>query len=328
MEGFEPKKLALIRILQILWKFSDYNHLLTQDDISTHLECDYGIIIERKAISRNISLLKEAGIDIESTRNGCYLVSRDFEDSELRMLIDSVLCSKYITAKYSSDLIDKLCKLSNKYFKSHIKNIYSVNDWSKTNNQSLFYNIELVDSAIEKNVRISYDYNKYGIDKKPHKSSRQTVSPYQLILHNQRYYLMAYSERWEKVVYHRLDRINNMVLCEERATDIRAVPGYESGIDYKSLSSAMPYMFSDKPEKIDFVADVGIVDQVIDWFGNDIKIAKDTEDDSKVKVSVVSSPFAMEHWAMQYINYVEITSPQKVRERICESLKNGIEKYK
>lgn len=137
MESFEPKKLALIRIWQILKEYSDYDHPLTQDDIARHLESDYGIVIERKAISRNISLLKEAGAEIESGRAGSYLERRDFEDSELKLLIDGVLCSKYITAKQSKELIDRLCGLSNKYFRSHVKNIHSVNDWYKTDNQAL-----------------------------------------------------------------------------------------------------------------------------------------------------------------------------------------------
>ena len=94
MNSLEPKKLALLRILEILKKHSDYKHPLTQEEIANLLERDYGILIERKAISRNLSLLKEAGYDIESGRNGCYLNEREFEDSELRMLIDGVLCSK------------------------------------------------------------------------------------------------------------------------------------------------------------------------------------------------------------------------------------------
>ena len=137
MESFEPKKLALIRIWQILKDYSDYDHPLTQEDIAVKLENEYGIVMERKAISRNISLLKEAEIDVESRRAGSYNDCREFEDSELRMLIDGVLSSKHITAKHSKDLIERLCGLSNKYFRSHIKNIYSVNDWSKTDNQAL-----------------------------------------------------------------------------------------------------------------------------------------------------------------------------------------------
>jgi len=147
MESFEPKKLALIRIWQILKDYSDYDHPLTQEDIAAKLEQEYGIVIERKAISRNISLLKEAGIDIASRRAGSYLEGRDFEDAELRMLIDGVLSSRYITAKHSKDIIERLCGLSNQYFRPNVKHIHSVNDWYKTDNQALFYNIELIDTA-------------------------------------------------------------------------------------------------------------------------------------------------------------------------------------
>lgn len=327
MEGFESKKLALLRIWQILKEHSDYNHPLTQEDIADKLEKEYGIVIERKAISRNISLLKEAGIEIESRRAGSYLDCRDFEDSELHMLIDGVLSSKHITAKHSKDLIDRICGLSNKYFRSSVKHIHSVNDWSKTDNQALFYNIELIDTAIEKGKQIHYDYNKYGIDKKLHKSSQQYVSPYLMILHNQRYYLMAYSEYWGNMVFHRLDRITNMTMTEEKATPISKVPGYEKGISFKDLSSTMPYMYTDKPKQIEFLADVEIIDQIIDWFGNEVKLIK-TADETKVLARIKASPNAMEHWAMQYINFVEITAPESLRERIKEALKKGSKKYK
>ena len=223
MESFEPKKLALIRIWQILKEYSDFDHPLTQEDISHHLENDYGIVIERKAISRNISLLKEAGVEIESRRAGSYLEGRDFEDSELHMLIDGVLSSKHITARHSKDLIDRLCSLSNKYFRASVKHIHSVNDWSKTDNQALFYNIELIDTAIEQGQQLHYDYNKYGVDKKLHKSSFQYVSPYQMILHNQRYYLMAYSEFWDNMVFHRLDRITNMKISHKKIIDYQTI---------------------------------------------------------------------------------------------------------
>lgn len=326
MGSFEPKKLALIRILQILKENSDYDHPMTQEDIATKLENEYGIVIERKAISRNISLLKESGVEIESRRAGSYLDRRDFEDSELHMLIDGVLSSKHITARHSKDLIDRICSLSNKYFRSSVKHIHSVNDWSKTDNQALFYNIELIDAAIEEGKQIHYDYNKYGIDKKLHKTSQQYVSPYLMILHNQRYYLMAYSEYWHNMVFHRLDRITNMTIIDRKATPIKNVPGYENGINYKELSSTMPYMYSDQPEHIDFIADEGIIDQIVDWFGNDVRIMK-SNDEGKVRVSVKASPTAMEFWAMQYINHVEILSPEPLRIRMREVLNNGLKKY-
>jgi predicted DNA-binding transcriptional regulator YafY len=327
MDSLESKKLALLRIWQILKEYSDYDHPLTQEDIAKKLESQYGIVIERKAISRNISLLKEAGIEIKSSRAGSYLETRDFEDAELHMLIDGILSSRHITAKHSKDLIERVCGLSNKYFRSHVKNIHSVNDWNKTDNQALFYNIELIDSAIEEGKQIHYDYNKYGLDKKLHKSSQQYVSPYLMILHNQRYYLMAYSEYWGNMVFHRLDRITNMTVTDQPAMPLRSLPGYENGIDYKDLSSTMPYMYTDQPERIEMLADIEIIDQIIDWFGTSVQFIK-TDDPTKVKVFLKASPNAMVHWAIQYIGFVVVLEPVSLRERIKEALVDGINTYR
>ena len=323
----EPKKLALLRIWQILQKHSDYDHPLTQEDIIKYLESDYGIEMERKAVGKNIADLRDAGIDIGSRRAGSYIDSREFEDSELKLLIDGVLQSKHITAHHSKDLIEKLCGLSNKYFRSHVKNVYSVNDWSKTENQALFYNIDVVDEAIATGKQVQYDYNKYGVDAKLHKSSFQRVSPYQLILHNQRYYLMGYSDYWGNMTFHRLDRISNMRLYDKPATPITSVKGYENGLDFKQIASTMPYMYTDTPERIEFIADECIVDQIVDWFGKDIRMTTLPDDDKKVKVELVASPNAMEHWALQYLNHVEVTKPESLRKRIIESINSATRKY-
>ena len=117
-----------------------------------------------------------------------------------------------------------------------------------------------------------------------------------------------------------------MSLREEKLTPITSNPGFEHGINYKELATAFPYMYTDKPETVEFLADANIIDQIIDWFGKDIRIVK--EDEKTLKVSVKVSLRAMEHWAMQYINYVEIISPQPLRERMRNVLENGLKKYK
>ena len=254
MPGLESKKLALLRILQILEKESDCDHALSQEEIVKHLEREYGIVIERKAVGRNLSLLKEAGFDIESEKRGSYLASRTFDDTELQLLIDSILASKHIPARQSLDLIERLCGLSNKYFKRHVKNIHTVDEWDKTEYKNLFYNISVIDEAIDIGRMVEYDYNKYGIDKKLHKTSFQRVSPYQLILHNQKYYLMGYSRYWNHMVYHRLDRITEIKISERAIVPIKTVEGFENGIDYSHLSTGMPYMYADAPERITFFA--------------------------------------------------------------------------
>ena len=326
MESFEPKKLALIRILQILQKHSDSAHPIKHDKIVELLETEYGLIVERKAIGRNISLLNEAGFEIETTKKGSFLAERTFEDSELRLLIDGVLSSGHISAKHSKDLIEKLCAQSNRYFRPRVKNIYSVNDWNKTDNVSVFYTIEIVDEAIETGKQVRFEYNKYGADKQLHRTSRQTVSPYQMILHNQRYYLMGYNEKWQEMRYYRMDRITSVELVNAPPTPLRTVKGFESGIDYKRFSQGMPYMFADELQTVEFVADGWAIDQIVDWFGKDITIEQ--QEDGRFLVRVKASINAMEYWAMQYMNAVEIISPTELRNRLKNNLQNANEKYK
>lgn len=321
----DTKKLALLHILEIYKKYSDCDHPLKQEDIIARLSRDYGIDLERKAVGRNIALLKEAGVEICSGRNGSYLLSRAFEDSELKMLIDGVLSSKYITAKHSKELIQKLCLQSNVYFRPRVKYVYSVGDWNKTDNCTLFYNIDIIDEAIERKLKIKFTYNKYGTDKILHRSSAPTVSPYQLILKNQRYFLMAFEEKHREMTFYRMDHITDIELLDETATELRSVEGYRNGIDFKKLSSTMPYMYSDGTERVEFLMIRHKIDQAVEWFGYGAEISD--YDEKRVKVSVTVSPAAMEYWAMQFLNYVEVVSPLSLREKIKENLQNASEKY-
>jgi predicted DNA-binding transcriptional regulator YafY len=118
-----------------------------------------------------------------------------------------------------------------------------------------------------------------------------------------------------------------MEITEEKALPIREVPGYVAGIDFKMLSSALPYMYTDKPERIDFLAYEGIIDQVIEWFGRDINIEK-TDREEWIKISLIASPNAMVHWAMQYGDNVEIISPQSLRQTVADKFKKSLEMYK
>ena len=278
----EGRKVALLRVLQILETYSDIEHPLTHEDIAKYLDKDFDIEVDRKFVAKQITLLHEVYdvlsspiVIISDKRKGTYIEQRMFEDSELRLLIDGVLSSRHITAKHSKDLIEKLCRQSNRYFRPRVKNICSVNEWNKTKNVSVFLNIELIDEAIERGKQIRFEYNKYGEDKKLHKTSHPRVSPYQLILHNQRYYLMARHERFEQMKFYRVERITNVEIVEDKPlTNIRDVAGYESGIDYHKIASGLPYMFADKQEYIEMLVDESALDQIVDWFGKDVKIEK------------------------------------------------------
>ena len=324
MDSFEPKKAALIRILQVLQWHTDIDHPLKHEEIVAILKKEYGLVVERKAVGRNISILNEVGYEIMTTKKGSYLAERPFEDSELRLLIDGVLSGKHITEHHSRDLIDKLCLLSNKYFKPRIKYICRTREWDKTDNANLFYSMEIIDEAITTSKQIFFRYNKYGEDKKMHVSSKITASPYQMILHNQRYYLMAYNDYYKQMKYYRLDRITDMTIVDKPQIPLRSVRGFENGIDYKRFSAQMPYMFGDAIQTVTFLAEPWAIDQTIDWFGKDITIKKHGD---KFLVTVKTSLLAIEFWAMQYLNAVEVLTPTSLRDKIKENLQCAIQKY-
>ena len=327
MEGsMGAKKVAILYILKLLERDSDADHMLTHEVIIDKLDREYGIVLERKAVARNLALLAEAGYDIVTTPRGSYLTARPFEDSELRLLIDGVLSDRFIPARYSTDLIKKLCALGNRYFRSHKEYIYTADDWNKSENLDVFYHVELIDEAIRRGRQLEFDYNRYGADKKLHFTAHHLVSPYQLLLKNRNYYLMALNEKYNGMVYYRLDRITSLKETEKCATPIERVAGYEKGIDYNRISSSLPYMFADAPIAVEFLCEEWVLDHLVDWFGKkEIRISK-CEDRYKVRVTV--SENAMEYWALQYVNGVEILSPVSLRDKIKADLKNATEKYK
>ena len=328
--AFEPKKLAPLRILEILEKNSDYEHPMTQEQIASHLEKEYGIEMERKAIGRNVNLLVDGGFDICKATRGVYIASRDFENSELRALIDSVISSRYIPANDAKALCEKLKKMSNKYFDSHVTHIHTIDDWNHmTDNKSLFLNIELIDEAITKGQQIYYDFSMYDKKLKLVKTSSHIVSPYQMIIHNQRYYLMGLNHFHKNTMaYHRIDHISNIKIRDEAAIPLRSLPEYKNGINYKVFSSAMPYMFADPPQRVEIKVDVDAIDQVVDWFGKEsLRVVEIPGEPSKVKIILYVGPTAMAYWALQYIQRVEVLAPESLRERIKEFIAIGVDKY-
>ena len=138
MESFEPKKLLILRILQVLQEFSDCDHKLRQNDIISLLKVQYDIGCERKAVARNIDFLEQAGYDIVRDSDGIYLSSRKFEPGELRLLIDSVLSNRNVCKAHTKEIIGKLTAEGAKYFKSYAKHVTNLDDWQKDDNCDYF----------------------------------------------------------------------------------------------------------------------------------------------------------------------------------------------
>lgn len=323
--ALEAKKTLIMRIYQVLDEYSDEEHPLTQQNIIDILERDYDVVCERKAVGRNISYLKEMGFDIESCSNGTYLASRKFENAELRLLIDSVLSSRNVNSTHSAQLIDKLISFGGQNFKSHVKHVYSVKEWDKSDNKAFFYNIDIVDEAIEQGKKIKFNYNKIGLDKKLHVSKPHVGSPYQMLLHNQRYYLMMFDEMFDEVGFYRMDKITDIDILDEDAKPLRENKGFEKGIDYKRIATSLPYMYNDAPVAITLKCWVGMADTLYDWFGTNFTAKK--LDDKYFVATIVASEKAMLYWVLQYNRNVEVLSPESLRQNVIASLKKSLALY-
>ena len=192
----EQKKLLIIYILEILKKHSDENHRLRQQDIIDLLYDEYGFEAERKAVSRNLEMLNDTGLyDIE--KNGGYCLIHDFDDTEIRLLISSLIFSKNIPSGMSEHLIKKLCSLSSKYFSSGYTNIKSLKS-DTVENRQLFYTLETLNNAVSSKKKVSFNYCSVGPDKKLHKRlsgdgtpKLYTVTPIRVVAANGRFYIIC-----------------------------------------------------------------------------------------------------------------------------------------
>ena len=330
METFEPKKLLILRILQILQEFSNCDHKLRQNDIISLLKVQYDIECERKAVARNIDFLQQAGYDIVRDSDGIYFASRKFEPGELRLLIDSVLSNRNICKTHTKEIIGKLTAEGGKYFKSFAKHVTNLDDWQKDENCDYFYNIELCCEAIEQEKKLLFFYSYFDIDKRKQKNKpeKSKISAYRLFLKNGHYYLASNYDRYENLAFIRLDRMSDIEILQEDSRPLNTVRNCEQGINLGKLDSYFPFMYSDKPERIEFITAncaAHMIDNVIDTFGCNVVITDMS--DGNYKFSLTASPSAMRFWLLQYGKYVKLLSPQSLVEQIKSDIQEMSKLY-
>ena len=344
----QPKKLLIINILDILKKYSDEEHRLSQKDIVEILARDYDMQAERKAVKRNIMNLIDFGYEIEYTENvrtvvnsetgereensimtDFYLV-REFDDSELRLLIDGLLFSRHVQYSQCKTLIEKLEGLSSNYFRSRVKHIATTPDNTPPNKQ-LFFTIDVLDEAITKHKQVSLRYNHFGTDKKLHPNEKDgmiaeyIINPYQIAATNGRYYLICNFDQYDNVSHLRLDRITEIKLLDTPVKSMKKVTGLENGFDLPRHMAEHVYMFAGESIPVTFRAKKYIVGDVIDWFGKDVKFPDETEDEVTVKVKVNRE--AMRKWALQYALHVRVTAPDDLVDVIKTDIREAAENY-
>ena len=191
------KKMGIIRILHILQKYTDGEHRLMSNQIVDKLFDDYGIEMGRKAVEGNIHMLQDCGYAIESSRKGWYMDERDFDDTVLQHLIESVLFSKYISNTYAKELVDKLSKLGSPSLQKSAKAVSRVaTTYHAPNANEYFLSLGEINDAIEKDRKISFLYGDYEIDGIVHFNNqvKVVVNPYKILVTNGFYYLLAIKE--------------------------------------------------------------------------------------------------------------------------------------
>ena len=348
MKNPKPKKLSFA-ILDILRQYTDSSpeHRLNQNDIIEILERDYDIKADRKSVKRNLTSLWEMGylVEWEETRrmypnkegemeesfiqHDFYLdrdPEKDFDDSELRLLIDSLLFSKHVPYSQCRKLVGKLKGLSNNWFKSRIRFISKLPETAPENTE-LFYIIDVLDEAIAENKQVAFTYNKYGTDKKlhPRREQEYIVNPYQMAATNGRYYLICNYDNHPEVAHCRLDRITNIRLLDAPRKPEDEVVGLKDWTLPKHMAEHL-YMFGGESVRVSFRMKMKIIDDVIDWFGSDIVFTDETEDEVTAHVTV--NWHSMRHWALQYCRHVRVLTPPDLAEHVQQDLVEALERYK
>ena len=339
----QPKKLLIMNILEILQRYTDEDHRLSQREIGEILEREYSVRADRKTIKRNLTDLIDAGYDLEysesirKNRQGedevlltDWYLNRTFTDSELRLLIDGLLFSKHIPYSQCRELVQKLEGLSSQYFRSRTGYIRTLpND--QPNNRQLFYTIEILDEAIRKKVQVVFRYLEYRADKRLHLRRNQEgqvreyiINPYQMAAVNGRYYLICNYDKYDNVSNYRLDRITEIRLLNTPVKDRTKVRGLEQGLNLPQHMAEHIYMLAGESIPVTFRTSKVILNDVMDWFG-EISLFNETED--TVNAAVTVNREAMICWAMQYGRYVEVLGPSDLREEVKQAFIKALENY-
>ena len=299
---------------------------MTQKRIVELLDMEYNMKCDRRSVKSNLMSLKELGYDINLKRG--IFIRRDFEESELRMLIDGVLFSKNISRNQAKRLIEKLKNLGNNQFSAKVTHIANLPELQHSDNTRVMYNLDVINDAISKNKKISFIYNSYdeNLKLKPRRDEIYIVSPYQMAAANGFYYLICNTDNHDNISHYRIDKMTEVKMLKISAKPKKEILEFVGGsFNLLKHMAEHIYMFSGKSIFVKFWAEIFLIDALVDWFGKDFKILQKTDD--KILISVKVNETAMKFWAMQYGEYIEIISPDSLRTEICLTAKDIFERH-
>ncbi len=313
------QRLKILYLYKILLERTDEEHYITMPEIISQLSL-YGITAARKTLYEDIEALKVFGLDIVSGRGtnaGYQVVSRDFELPELKLLADAVSSSRFLTEKKSSELLKKLEKLTSIYEAKQIQRQVFIADRVKSGNERIYMNVDAVHRAIAEQKKISFKYFDYDINKKKrYRQGIRTCSPYALTWDDERYYLVAYYEKYDSISNFRVDRMENVEILPESAQK------YPSGFNLSSYLNSTFSMFSGESEEVKLCFEQSLINAVIDRFGKNVSIFPDDDEHFTVRVQIKTEhPEPFFGWLFQFGTKVKIIAPFTLKEKYIEMLK-------
>ena len=328
MAKSDNQKLKMMYLKMMLEENTDERHPMTMQEIIDKLE-SYDIKAERKSIYSDIDQLNRFGMDIVFRReqpSGYYVASRDFELPELKLLVDAVQASKFITEKKSRELIKKLESQASVHDGYMLQRHVIVAKRIKSMNESIFYNVDKIHQAILSNVKISFKYAVWTPDKKlepKKKGTNYVISPWALTWNEENYYMIGYDSAAEMVKHYRVDKMLNIDLTEIMRDGRETFENF----DIAKYNKQTFGMFAG--EEMDLVLDVdnSMIGVILDRFGVDVSVRPVSEVQCRARVKVnVSGQFYA--WLCGLGTKVKIVEPVSVAEDYRKYLKDIAKMYK
>ena len=311
------QKQKLLYLQKIMLEKTDENHGLTINEIKDDLD-GYGIKAERKSLYDDIEILQNFGLDICTIRTNTvryYIGNRDFQIPELKLLVDAIQSSKFITRKKSLELIDKLGHLVSENESTQLRREVYVTNRVKTVNEHIYYNVDKLHNAISENKKIGFQYFKWDLDysngTKIVKTARKggaayKVSPWALCWDDENYYLVAYDSEAEMIKHYRVDKMERIRLLKEERDGSDKYKDFNPARYAKSVFS----MFGGEECEVKLLVDNDFIGIIVDRFGSDIFVVRHDEHSFTVTVHVMLSP-QFYAWLFGLGGKVKILSPEK-----------------
>ena len=326
MEKDNKKRLMIMK--EVLEKYSDEDHPITTAQIIDILNKEYDMKIHRTTVGKDINELIEMGIDVQcqrSTQNRYFIGSRYFELPELKLLVDAIASSKFITEKKSYELISKLGCFASIYQQDEIKRNIRTETRVKPHNERSFYIVDAINSAINKNKKIKFTYFDYNINKEKvlrNDGKPYVFSPYSLVWNGDYYYVVGFSDKHEKIGSFRVDRIES---APEILHDM-AVP-MPDDFSISDFTKAVFQMYDEERSEVELKCTADMMKVIIDRFGEEVETHIVDEDHFKVNVRVSLSPNFF-GWLFGFGGKIELTFPPAAVERykdILTTITNSLE---